>query len=67
MEAGQCPEGWLGGGRGSHAWRGPGGSEDQGGVHIAFPPPTQPRKPAGLPGLILCPLRPPLATGVLGT
>ena len=34
------PEGWLGVGRGSHAWRDPWGLEGSGGAQLVFPLPT---------------------------
>ena len=54
--------GWDGGGVPT-----PGGTlggSDQGGVHLAFPLPSWPRKPAQLSGQVLCPQRP--APGCVG-
>ena len=54
------PEGWLGEGRGYHSWRDPRGLEGSGGSEPSiFPAQSGSGKPAGLPGWVLRPLRPP--------
>ena len=61
LERTSAPEGWLGEGRGSLAWRNPrglGGSE--GSAPSVCPAQLGPQKPAGLPDQVLCSLRPPL-------
>ena len=71
-----APEGRLGEGRGSHSWRGPlmvrgatGDAERPSGdwrISASISPAhLGSREPSEVPGLILCPLRPPPATWVL--
>ena len=54
----QRPEGWLRGGRGSHAWRGLLGLRS-GGAGPAFPLPSRLGKSAWLWDRVLCPQRSP--------
>ena len=65
-----APEGWLGEGKGSHAQKGKGrdhwdGRESKGNVASISPDHLGSWKPAEIPSLILCPLKPPPAARVL--
>ena len=51
------PEGWLGGRKGSHAWRDPQGLRGSG-VSIPRGEPIGQGRPVGLPGRVLHPPRP---------